>query len=75
MLTLIQQSQFVVKCPGKDLEESPFVVSFELGANNEDYWIYNHMSNQFEDCVDCIKVIYPQFKTLLVFLFSHLQGH
>ena len=46
----------------KDLqEESTFVVSFELGANNEGYWAYNHMSIQFEDCVDCIKVIYPHF--------------
>ncbi|KAI2500095.1 hypothetical protein MHU86_14362 [Fragilaria crotonensis] len=57
----------------KDLEESPFVVSFELGANNEGYWTYNHMSMQFEDCVDCIKVIYPQFD--FVFLFDHSQGH
>jgi hypothetical protein len=57
----------------KDLKESPFVVSFELGANNEGYWTYNHMSVQFEDCVDCIKVLYPQFD--FVFLFDHSQGH
>lgn len=57
----------------KDLEESPFVVSFELGANKEGYWTYNHMSLQFEDCVDCLKVIYPQFD--FVFLFDHSQGH
>jgi hypothetical protein len=56
----------------KDLEESPFVVSFELGANNEGYWTYDHKSIQFEDCVHCIKVIYPQFD--FVFLFDHLQG-
>ena len=57
----------------KNLQESPFVVSVELGANNEGYWTYNHMSIQFEDCVDCIKVIYPQFD--FVFMFDHLQGH
>ena len=44
------------------LEESTFVVSFELGANNEGYWTYNHVSIQFEDCVNCIKVIYTHFK-------------
>lgn len=57
----------------KDLKESPFVVSFELGMNNEGYWTYNHMSIQFEDCVDCLKVIYPQFD--FVFMFDHSQGH
>jgi hypothetical protein len=43
----------------KDLKQSPFVVIFELGVNNEGYWTYNYMSVQFEDCVDCVKVIYP----------------
>jgi hypothetical protein len=57
----------------KDLKQSPFVVSFELGINNEGYWTYNHMSVQFEDCVDCVKVIYPHFD--FVFLFDHSQGH
>jgi hypothetical protein len=47
----------------KEIKESPFVVSFELGANNEGYWTYNHMSIQFEDCVE------------FVFLFNHSQGH
>ena len=57
----------------KDLKESPFVVSFELGANNKGYWTkYNHMSVQFEDCVDCIKVLFPQFD--FVFLFDHSQA-
>jgi hypothetical protein len=56
-----------------DLKDSPFVVYFELGANNEGYWTYNHMAVQFEDCVDCLKVIYPQFE--FAFLFDHSQGH
>ncbi|KAI2496293.1 hypothetical protein MHU86_18205 [Fragilaria crotonensis] len=57
----------------KDLKRSPFVVYFELGANNEGYWTYNHMAIQFEDCVDCLKVIFPQFDFAL--LFDHSQGH
>ena len=57
----------------KELLHSPFVVYFELGANNEGYWTYNHMAIQFEDCVDCLEVIYPQFD--FAFLFDHSQGH
>ena len=57
----------------KDLKESPFVVYFELGSNNEGYWTYNHMAIQFEDCVDCLKVVYPHFD--FAFLFDHSQGH
>ena len=52
------------------LEESTFVVSFELGANNEGYWPYNHMSIQFEDCVNCIKVVYPAHFNFAVFVRS-----
>ena len=57
----------------QDLKQSPFVVYFELGANNEGYWTYNHMAIQFEDCVDCLKIIFPQFD--FAFLFDHSQGH
>jgi hypothetical protein len=57
----------------KDLTYSPFVVYFELGTNNKGYWTYNHMAIQFEDCVDCLKVIYPHFD--FTFLFNHSQGH
>jgi hypothetical protein len=57
----------------KDLKHSPFVVYFELGANNGGYWTYNHMAVQFKDCVHCLKVIYPQFD--FAFLFDHSQGH
>jgi hypothetical protein len=57
----------------KDLKESPFVKFFELGANNEGYWGYNHMVLQLEDCVDCLKVVCPDFD--FVFLFDHSSGH
>ena len=57
----------------KDLEESPFVRYFELGANNEGYWGYNHMVLQLEDCIDCLKVAYPNL--YFVFLFDHSSRH
>ncbi|KAI2496105.1 hypothetical protein MHU86_18382 [Fragilaria crotonensis] len=57
----------------KDLRDSPFVIYFELRANNEGYWTYNHMSIQFEDCVDCLMVVFPHFN--FAFLFDHSQGH
>ena len=57
----------------KDLKNSPFVVEFEYGANNEGYWSYEHMVLQLEDCVDCLQVLAPQFDYL--FLFDHSCGH
>jgi hypothetical protein len=57
----------------KDLKQSPFVVYFELGSNNEGYWTYNHMAIQFEECVDCLKVMFPQLD--FAFIFDHSQGH
>jgi hypothetical protein len=57
----------------KDLKNSPFAIYFELGANIEGYWTYNHMSVQFEDCADCLKVVYPHFD--FSFLFDHSQGY
>ena len=57
----------------KDLPSSPFVFEFEYGASNEGYWCYEHMVLQLEDCVDCLKVLFPQFQYL--FLFDHSCGH
>jgi hypothetical protein len=54
----------------KDLKHSPFVVEFKYGANN---WSYEHMVLHLEDCVDCVKVLAPQFEYL--FLFDHSCGH
>ena len=57
----------------KDLTESPFVKSFEYGQSAEGYWTYDRMVIQVEDCVDCLKVMYPAFDFL--FLFDHSCGH
>jgi hypothetical protein len=57
----------------KEIKELPFIKYFELGANNEGYWGYNHMVLQLEDCVDCLKVVYPHLD--FVFLFQHSSGH
>ena len=55
------------------LTESPFVKYLYFGVNNEGYWNSYHMSLQFEDVVDCLKVLCPTFD--LVFIFDHSQGH
>jgi hypothetical protein len=51
------------------LKESPFVKSLFIGINNEGYWNSYHMSLQFEDVIDCVRVLYPTFD--FVFLFDH----
>jgi hypothetical protein len=53
--------------------ESPFVKYLYIGVNNEGYWKSFHMSLQFEDVVDCLRVLYPNFD--FVFMFDHSQGH
>jgi len=55
------------------LTKSPFVVEFEYGANNQGYWDYDHMIIQFEDCIDVVKTLYPEFD--FIFLFDHSCGH
>ncbi len=58
----------------QDLEESPFVKYFELGANNEGYWGYNNMVLQLEDCVDCLmQGVRPELD--FVFLFDQSSRH
>ena len=52
---------------------SPFLVYFEYGESREGYWDYNRMVLQFEDVVDCLKVMKPEWE--LVFLFDHSSGH
>jgi hypothetical protein len=56
------------------LEKLPlFLVFFEYGENREGYWAYNNMVLQFEDAVDVLKVMHPEFD--FVFLFDHSAGH
>jgi hypothetical protein len=55
------------------LTVSPFSRELEYGANNEGYWTYESMVLQLEDCVDCVKALFPQYDYL--FLFDHSNGH
>ena len=55
------------------LTKSPFVRTLEYGANAGGYWTYDRMVLQLEDCIDIMKVLYPQFDC--VFLFDHSNGH
>ena len=57
-----------------DLTESPFIRKLEYGSNKEGYWTGNHMIVQFEDCIDCLKVVYGEDYDF-VFLFDHSSGH
>jgi hypothetical protein len=57
----------------KPLTCSPFVCTFEYGADSDGYWNYNHMVLQLEDCVDVLKHLYPEYDYL--FLFDHSSGH
>jgi hypothetical protein len=55
------------------LDNSPFVLQFKYGANNQGYYKYGHMVLQIEDCIDVVKVLWPDFDFL--FLFDHSCGH
>jgi hypothetical protein len=52
---------------------SPFPREFECGQNPDGYWTYQHMVLQLEDCVNVLKVKYPQ--NGFIFLFGHSCGH
>jgi len=72
--TDVQAANEIYKTDQKPLlTESPFVKYLYIGANNDGYWNGFHMSLQFEDVVDCLMVLYPEFE--FVFLFDHSQGH
>ena len=55
------------------LNTSPFLRYFEYGASADGYWNYNQMWLQFEDCIDCMKVLYPTYDICV--LFDHSSGH
>ena len=56
-------------CLQEQKNKSPFLHYFDYGENKEGYWDYNHMVLQFEDVLDCLKVMHPNFH--FVFLFDH----
>ena len=51
----------------------PFLVFFEYGENREGHWAFNNMVLQFEDAVDVLKVMLPEYD--FIFLFDHSAGH
>ena len=53
--------------------KSPFLTFFDYGENKEGYWDYNHMVLQFENVVDCLKVMHRHYH--FVFVFDHSLGH
>ena len=52
---------------------TPFLRQLEYGQNKEGYWTYDHMVVQLEDCIDVLKVQFPEFD--FVFLVDHSNGH
>jgi hypothetical protein len=55
------------------LAESPFVVEFEHGANNQGCWDCDYMIMQFEDCIHVVKTLHHEFE--FMFLFDHSWRH
>jgi hypothetical protein len=53
--------------------DSPFLKLFRYGQNHDGYWTHRHMKIQFEDAVDCLKILYPGHDFL--FLFDQSSGH
>jgi hypothetical protein len=47
----------------------PVTVKFEYAMSNERSWNYERMVLQLEDCVDVVKLLFPQYDCL--FLFDH----
>ena len=55
------------------LKKSPFVSTFEYGASDEGYRIYDRMILQLEDCIDCLTVLHLKYD--FFFLFDHSCGN
>jgi len=55
------------------LTESPFIHKFEFGGD-KGYWTGNHMILQVEDCIDCLRILFPN-QYDFAFLFDHSSGH
>ena len=50
-----------------------YYFEYGYGAGKEGYWMYDHTCLQFEDCVNTIQALYPEYDT--VWLFNHSCGH
>jgi len=64
----------------KPLTGSPFSMLFDYGKGKGGYWGYRHMICQLEDCIDCLRILYPgtngdKFQFEFVFEFDHSAGH
>ena len=57
----------------RKLTSTPFVEELEYGQNKDGYWTYDRMILQLEDCIDVLKVLFPDFD--FIFLFDHSNGH
>jgi hypothetical protein len=53
--------------------KSSFLLFFKYGENGEGCRNYNNMVIQFEDAVDVLRVMHPQFD--FIFLYDHSSGH
>ena len=88
-LTLINNQQYgtryadkeaatkLLRCTKKHaLEESPFVRKLEYGRVNN-YWTYQHMIVQLENCIDVMWVILPNrsIDADIIFELDHSSGH
>jgi hypothetical protein len=51
------------------------VTEFEYGVAGQEYWDYNHMVFQMEDCIDVLHVLHGVNKYDYQFLYNHSSGH
>jgi hypothetical protein len=56
-----------------DMSTSPFLYMFRFGQAHEGYWTHHHMKLQFEDVIDCLKVMLPGHD--IVAIFDQSSGH
>jgi hypothetical protein len=50
-----------------------YFFEYGYGAGKEGYWTYDHMCLQFDDCVDTVQALYPEYDS--IWLFDHSCGH
>lgn len=55
------------------LTESPFMRYLNYRTGKDVYWTYHHMDLQIEDCVDCLRYLFPQYTYM--FELNHSSGY